>query len=100
MVIVYRLGPVSYAVARLLVRGVSFVGMPNIVAGREVVPELLQSRASGPHIAQTARAILDDPARRSAIVADLREVRQLLGRGGAAGRAAAIAAEMLEGAST
>jgi lipid-A-disaccharide synthase len=98
MVIVYRLGPLSYAVARLLVRGVSYVGMPNIVAGREVVPELLQGRASGPYIAEAARAILDDPARRSAMVADLREVRQLLGRGGAAGRAAAIAAEMLEGA--
>jgi lipid-A-disaccharide synthase len=97
MVIVYRLGPLSYAVARLLVRGVSSVGMPNIVAGREVVPELLQGRATGSHIADAARAILDDPTRRDAIVADLREVRRLLGRGGAAGRAAAIAAEMLEG---
>ncbi len=99
MVIVYRLGPLSYAVARLLVRGVRCVGMPNIVAGREVVPELLQGRATGPHIAAAARAILDDPARRNTIVADLREVRRLLGRGGAAGRAAAIAAEMLGGAS-
>jgi lipid-A-disaccharide synthase len=98
MVIVYRLGPLSYALARLLVRGVSSVGMPNIVAGRAVVPELLQSRARGQYIAEAARAILDDPSRRSAMVADLREVRRLLGRGGAAGRAAAIAAEMLEGA--
>jgi lipid-A-disaccharide synthase len=98
MVIVYRLARLSYGLARLLVRGVRFVGMPNIVAGREVVPELLQGRATGPHIEAAARDILNDPARRRAIVTDLGEVRRLLGRGGAAGRAAAIAAEMLGGA--
>jgi lipid-A-disaccharide synthase len=95
MVIVYRLGPVSYAVGRLLVRGVRWIGMPNIVAGHEIVPELLQGRATGPEIAAAARAILDDPARYAGIVADLQEVRRRLGRGGAAGRAAAIAIEML-----
>jgi lipid-A-disaccharide synthase len=98
MVIVYRLAPLSYGLARLLVRGVRFVGMPNIVAGREVVPELLQGQATGRRIEAAAHAILNDPARRKAIVTDLGEVRQLLGCGGAAGRAAAIAAEMLGGA--
>jgi lipid A disaccharide synthetase len=62
-----------------------------------VVPELLQSRATGPAIAAAARAILDDPARHARIVEELRGVRRRLGRGGAAGRAAAIAAEMLGG---
>jgi lipid-A-disaccharide synthase len=95
MVIVYRLAPFSYALARLLVRGVRYVGMPNIVAGHEVVPELLQGRATGAHIAAAARSILDDPARHAAIVQDLRDVRRRLGRGGAAGRAAAIALELL-----
>jgi lipid-A-disaccharide synthase len=96
MIIVYRLAPVTYALARLLVHGVRWVGMPNIVAGREVVPELLQGRATGPQIAAAARAILDDPARRAAIVRDLGLVRERLGGGGAAGRAAAMAVEMLE----
>jgi lipid-A-disaccharide synthase len=95
MVIVYRLAPLSYGLARVLVRGVRFVGMPNIVAGREVVPELLQGHATGPRIAAAAQAILDDPRRHAEIVEDLRAVRQRLGRGGAAGRAAAIALEML-----
>jgi lipid-A-disaccharide synthase len=95
MVIVYRLGPVSYALGRLLVRGVQWIGMPNIVAGHEIVPELLQGRVSGAAIATNARAILDDPQRQAAIVDDLRDVRRRLGRGGAAGRAAAIALEML-----
>ena len=95
MVIVYRLSPVTFALGRLLVRGVSHVGMPNIVAGRAVVPELLQAEASGPRIAAEARAILEDPARQGAIRASLRDVRSALGRGGAAMRAAAIAAEMM-----
>jgi lipid-A-disaccharide synthase len=95
MVIVYRLGPVSYGLGRLLVRGVRYIGMPNIVAGREVVPELLQGRATGAGIAVAARAILDDPARHAAVVESLRDVRRRLGRGGAARRAAAIALEML-----
>ena len=97
MVIVYRLGPLSYGLGRLLVRGVRYIGMPNIVADREVVPELLQSQASGPRIAAAAQAILGDRVRYAGMVEDLREVRHRLGRGGAAGRAAAIALEMLGG---
>jgi len=96
MVIVYRLGPLSYVLGRLLVRGVKFIGMPNIVAGRAVVPELLQGRATGARIAAAARAVLDDPSRHAAMVEALRDVRTRLGRGGAAGRAAAIALEMLQ----
>jgi lipid-A-disaccharide synthase len=97
MVIVYRLAPVSYLLARLLVRGVECVGMPNIVAGHEIVPELLQGQATGERIAAAAQGILRDPARRATIVDELRGVRRQLGRGGAAGRAAAIALEMLGG---
>jgi lipid-A-disaccharide synthase len=95
MVIVYRVKPLTYVVARLLVRGVRHVGMPNIVAGREVVPELLQQQVTGERITAAARSILDDEARRARMVEDLRQVRHRLGRGGAAGRAAAIALEML-----
>jgi lipid-A-disaccharide synthase len=69
--------------------------MPNIVAGREIVPELIQGGVTGPAIAAAGRAILDDAARRAEIVAGLRDVRARLGRGGAAERAAGIAAEML-----
>jgi lipid-A-disaccharide synthase len=97
MVIVYRLGPLSYGLGRMLVRGVRWIGMPNIVADREVVPELLQRQATGTRIAAAARALLDDPGRHAATVDALRDVRRRLGRGGAAGRAAAIALEMLGG---
>ncbi len=95
MVIVYRTAALTYAVGRLLIRGVEHIGMPNIVAGREIVPELLQGQATGARIAAAARDILETPGRRAAMVADLRSVRARLGRGGAAARAADIAAEML-----
>src|SRR4029079_7190666 len=68
MVIVYRLGPLSYGIGRLLVRGVDYIGMPNIVAGREVGPELLQGKVTGERIAADARAILADPARHASMV--------------------------------
>ena len=97
MVVVYRMAPLTYAIARMLVRGVQHIAMPNIVAGREIVPELIQHEADAPHMAATARAILETPGRRAAMVADLRAVRAQLGRGGAAARAADIAVEMLAG---
>jgi lipid-A-disaccharide synthase len=97
MVIAYRVSRLTGALARLLVRGVRHIGMPNIVAGREVVPELLQGRATGAGIVAAARPILDDPSRHAAIVEALGDVRRRLGRGGAAGRAAAIALEILRG---
>jgi lipid-A-disaccharide synthase len=95
MVVVYRVAPVTYAIARLLIRGVRHIAMPNIVAGREIVPELIQEEAVAPRIAATARAILEAPGRRAAMLTDLRAVRAQLGRGGAAARAADIAVEML-----
>ena len=95
MVVVYRVARLTYALARMLVRGVRHIAMPNIVAGREIVPELIQDQADARTIAATARAILDAPGRRAAMAADLRAVRAQLGRGGAAARAADIAVEML-----
>jgi len=97
MVVVYRMSSLTYAVGRLLVRGVRHIAMPNIVAGRAIVPELLQGAASGSAIAAAARDILDQPGRRDEMVRDLRAVRTRLGRGGAAARAADIAVEMLGG---
>jgi lipid-A-disaccharide synthase len=95
MVVVYRVKRLTYALARMLVRGVRHIAMPNIVAGREIVPELIQDRADAQRIAATARDILETPGRRAGMIKDLRDVRAQLGRGGAAARAADIAVEML-----
>lgn len=95
MVIAYRVSPLTAAIGRLLVRGVDHIGLPNIVAGRPVVPELFQGEATGERLADAAWALLADPARRADVRTALRTVRERLGRGGAAERAAALAAEML-----
>jgi lipid-A-disaccharide synthase len=94
MVIVYRLSPVTYGVARLLV-GVRHIGIPNIVAGRPVVPELVQGLATGERIAAAAQDILDDPAGRRRMVGELAAIRGCLGPGGAATRAAELACRLL-----
>ncbi len=85
-VVVYRLPRLTYEVGRRLVRLPHF-SLVNIVAGREVVPELLQSEVEGPRIAAEAERLLE-PARWAAAWKGLDEVRQKLGGPGASRRAA------------
>jgi lipid-A-disaccharide synthase len=94
MIIVYRLATLSYGLARLLV-GVSHIGIPNIVAGRQIVPEFVQGAVTGQRIAAAAREIMDDRKAQQQMVRELAAMRTMLGPGGAAGRAAEIAAGLL-----
>lgn len=94
MVIVYRLAPLTYALARLIVR-VPFIGMPNLIAEQRVVPELLQREVTPARIAAEARQLLENPSAYHAAQEGLREVRRRLGPGGAAERAAALVLKML-----
>jgi len=94
MVIMYRLAPLTYALARLLVR-VPFIGMPNLIAERRIVPELIQGEVTPTRIAAEATRLLTDAQAYSVAQEGLREVRQRLGGGGAAERAAALVVEML-----
>jgi lipid-A-disaccharide synthase len=73
--------------------------MVNLIAGRAVVPELMQSRMTGETIAREARRLLDDPGARAHMQAGLKEVREKLSQSGmpAPRRAAAIIQEILEG---
>ncbi|HZR81787.1 MAG TPA: hypothetical protein VFD92_11875 [Candidatus Binatia bacterium] len=94
MVLMHRLSPLTYALARLLGR-VPFIGTPNVILGKRAVPELVQGTVRASRIAREARAILCHPERAAAMRADLAAVRARLGEPGATTRAAAIAAEML-----
>jgi len=94
MVIVYRLAPLTYLLARLLV-DVPFIGMPNLIAEHRVVPELIQRQVTSERIAQEARRLLTDAQAYSVAQEGLREVRRRLGSGGAATRTAALVVEML-----
>lgn len=92
MVVVYRVSPVTYALGRPFVR-VPHYAMVNIIAGREVVPELVQGGFTAPRVAAEARSLLTDPQRRARMQTDLAEVRRRLGGGGACDRAAQVVAE-------
>ena len=96
MVIVYRLAPLTYALARLIVR-VPFIGMPNLIAEQRVVPELIQHEVTPVRIAAEARQLLENPQAYRFAQEGLREVRRRLGPGGAAERAATLVLEMLRG---
>ena len=88
MIVLYRLSAVSYTLARVLVRGVSAISLPNILAGRPVVPELIQWEATASRLAETAVSLLESEPARVAQRAALREVRARLGAIGAGERAA------------
>lgn len=88
MIVVYILPAVAYAIASRLVK-LSHFSLPNILAGRGVVPELLQSDVTGERLAAEARRVLDDAAYRSQMHGDLQQVKALLGAPGAPARAAA-----------
>lgn len=87
MVIVYRLSPVTYSVGRAFVR-VATYGMVNLVAGRPVVPELIQDAFTPAAVAREAISLLTDAARAGTMREDLAEVRAKLGEPGASRRAA------------
>lgn len=88
MVIVYRVSPLTYAIGKRFVRVASY-GMVNLVAGRQVVRELIQEACTAGAIADEARSLLTDPARAAAMRTDLAEVVRKLGGPGASERAAA-----------
>ncbi|UPT74054.1 MAG: lipid-A-disaccharide synthase [Elusimicrobiota bacterium] len=87
MVVVYKLSWPTYAIARAIVK-VKHIAMANLLAGRTVVPELIQREATPARVFVEASAFLDDPARAAAARADLLKVRRSLGRPGASDRAA------------
>jgi lipid-A-disaccharide synthase len=95
MVVVYKLSRVSHALLRPMVN-VSQVCMVNILAGRTVVPELLQGAVRPELIAKRALSLLTDGPERKRVLDDLRAVANSLGTGQPSQRVAEILATYLE----
>ena len=93
VVVVYRLSKATYALARRLVR-LPYFSLVNIVAGREVVPELLQDAVTGERMAAEVQKLVE-PERYAAVCADLAAVRARLGEPGASRRVAHEIHEMV-----
>ena len=96
MVIVYRVSPLSYWIGRMVI-SVPFIGLVNLVAGEQVVPELIQADVTPERLAQEAMDILEHDERRGHMARKLRALRDALGRGSASERTARIALELIQG---
>jgi lipid-A-disaccharide synthase len=86
-VLIYKVSWLTYLPGRLLIR-VDHLGMPNILAGREIVPEFIQHEALPDRIADSVWKLYSDPSRRATMVSEMDRVVKLLGGRGAGGRAA------------
>lgn len=93
LVVVYRVGALNYAIARRLVT-LDRIGLPNIVAGVDVAPELIQDAFTPARLAAALAPWLDDPSARAAQRAKLDIVRAKLGERGASARAATLLAAL------
>ncbi|HSN03364.1 MAG TPA: lipid-A-disaccharide synthase [Nitrospira sp.] len=89
MVLLYRTDRLTYRLARLLIR-VQWIGLVNLVAGRSVVPELIQDEATGERLYEEARRLLEDRAAYDEMKRALAAVKASLGEPGASARAAQV----------
>jgi lipid-A-disaccharide synthase len=94
MVVVYRLSPLTYFLGRPFV-SVPHYAMPNLVADRRIVPELIQRDFTPTRVAAEGLRLLEDPARAEAMRRDLSDVRLKLGAPGASRRAAEAVSDLL-----
>ncbi len=99
-VVIYKLAPLTYRLARLLVTGVRYVAMANLIAAERVVPELLQDEVTGERISEELERYLGDEALRATVRERLGVVRERLSLPSsdgltAGGRAARIAEQLI-----
>ena len=89
MIVVYKMSWLSWHILRALVK-LELSGLPNVIAGREIVPELLQDQVTAGHITPIALELLQNPKKRIAQREHLRWVYEQLGEPGAAQRTAQL----------
>jgi len=94
MIVVYKVNWLTYLIGRMIVT-VNWLAMPNVIAGRAIVPEFIQHDARPDRIAAAAGALLENATNRESMQRELAAVVSSLGGPGASGRAAAFVLEEL-----
>jgi lipid-A-disaccharide synthase len=94
-VIIYSVSALSYWIGRALIH-VDHIGLINLIAGKEIVPELIQKDAAPKPIADCVLSFLDNPDRLKGMHSELIAARDRLGGPGASKRAADLALNILE----
>jgi lipid-A-disaccharide synthase len=97
-VLIYKVAWPTYVAARLVVN-VDFLGMPNLLAGKEVVPEFIQHEAKPDAIVNAVRSLMEDSPARDRMILDFDATTSKLGGTGASERAAQAILEELQMAS-
>jgi lipid-A-disaccharide synthase len=92
--LVYRVAPLTYVLAKLLVK-IRHIGIVNILAGEEVVKEFVQGRAEPVAVAEEVKSLIGSPEKAAALQGRLAETAAKLGGVGAHERAAAAVARWL-----
>jgi lipid-A-disaccharide synthase len=95
MVIVYKTSSFTYFLGKRLVK-TKHIGLPNILAQKTIVPELIQKDFSGERIAYEVTQILKNQIVRDKMIQELTAIKKSLGEPGAARRTAALAWQMLQ----
>ncbi len=94
MVLIYRASALTYWVGKRVIK-VPFLGLVNLVAEEQVIPELIQHDLTPDRLAHEALKILEGGQKRENMIEKLGMVRERLGRGGASERTAQLAIEMM-----
>ena len=91
-VLVYKLAPLTWFLANLLVH-VKYAGLPNLLMGCEVTPELLQDKATAGNVTEILQKWITDESARQENIREIKKVREALGSGGAVNRTAKLILE-------
>jgi lipid-A-disaccharide synthase len=90
--LVYRVAPLTYFLAKLLVK-IEFIGLVNIIAGERVIEELVQSDANAEKVCEQLKRLIESPEHASRMRERLASVSAMLGEPGVESRAAALVAD-------
>ena len=94
-IIAYKISPLSYWLGKQLIK-VSYIGIANLIAQKELFPELIQEDATPHKIAATADGLLHNHERYRQIKTELAGIRELLGGAGASDQVAQIALRLID----
>jgi lipid-A-disaccharide synthase len=91
-VLIYKVAWPTYLAARLVVN-VDYLGMPNLLAGKEVIPEFIQHRAEPGAIARAVQRLMEDARGREQMISEFDAIMDKLGKGAASRQAAQVILE-------